>query len=85
MEGSKGCQELGSSLTVCVVCSRVGRLRPKGSRSELGGPVVGSVDVDLVSLGFQKSILPFGGGSASPFIDEGDGLTSERGRVYVCY
>ena len=24
------------------------------------------------------------GESASPFIDEGDGLTSERERVYVC-
>ena len=50
MEGSKGCQELGSSLTVCDVCclSRVG---------------------------------PFVGGSASPFIDEGDGFTSERARV----
>ena len=24
------------------------------------------------------------GESASPFIDEGNGLTSERGRVYVC-
>ena len=24
------------------------------------------------------------GESASPFIDEGDGLISERGRVYVC-
>ena len=23
--------------------------------------------------------------SASPFIDEGDGLTSEREREYVCY
>ena len=35
-----------------------GRLRPEGSRSELGGPVVGSVDVDLVSLGLKKSISP---------------------------
>ena len=25
------------------------------------------------------------GESASPFIDKWDGLTSERGRVYVCY
>ena len=50
MEGSKGCQEPDSSLTVCDVCcsSRVG---------------------------------PFVEGSTSPFIDEGDGFTSERGRV----
>ena len=66
MEGSKGCQELGSSLTMCVVCSRVGRLRPKGSRSELGGPVVGSIDVDLVSLGFKKS-TPLQGRQRIPF------------------
>ena len=50
MEGSKGCQEPDSSLTVCGVCcpSKVG---------------------------------PFVGGSTSPFIDEGDDLTSERERV----
>jgi hypothetical protein len=48
MEGSKGCQEPGSSLTMSVVLSKVG---------------------------------PFVGGSTSPFIDEGDGLTSERERV----
>ena len=35
---------------------RFGWLRPEGSRSELGGPVVGSVDVDLVSLSLKKSI-----------------------------
>ena len=40
------------------VYKRFSRLRPEGSRSELGGPVVGSVDVDLVSLGFKKSISP---------------------------
>ena len=50
MEGSKGCQELGSSLTVCDVCC------------------VSKVD-------------PLVGGSTSPFIDEGDGFTSERERV----
>ena len=38
------------------VYKRFGRLRPKGSRSELGGPVVGSVDVYLVSLSLKKSI-----------------------------
>ena len=50
MEGSKGCQEPDSSLTVCDVCcsSRVG---------------------------------PFVEGSTSPFIDEGDGFTSERARM----
>ena len=47
MEGSKGCQEPDSSLTVC--------------------------DVFL-------SCPPIGG-STSPFIDEGDGFTSERERV----
>ena len=36
---------------------------------------------ELIDLN-QLSLL---GESASPFIDEGDGLTSERGRVYVCY
>ena len=41
-----------------VVYKRLGRLRPEGSWSELGGPVVGSVDVDLVSLGLKKSISP---------------------------
>ena len=40
------------------VHKRFSRLRPEGSRSELGGPVVGSVDVDLVSLGLKKSISP---------------------------
>ena len=38
------------------VYKRFGGLRPEGSRSELGGPVVESVDVDLVSLGLKKSI-----------------------------
>ena len=37
------------------VYKRFGRLRPEGSRSELGGPVVGSVDVGLVGLGLKKS------------------------------
>ena len=40
------------------VYKRFGRLRPEGSRSELGGPAVGSVDVDLVSLSLKKSISP---------------------------
>ena len=38
------------------VYKRFGRLRPKGSRSELDDPVVGGVDVDLASLGLKKSI-----------------------------
>ena len=38
------------------VYKRFGRLRPEGSRSELGGPAVGSVDVNLVSLSLKKSI-----------------------------
>ena len=37
---------------------RFGWLRPEGSRSELGGPAVGSVDVYLVSLSLKKSISP---------------------------
>ena len=45
------------------VYKRFDRLRPEGSRSELGGPVVGSVDVDLVSLGLKKSISPLGEGA----------------------
>ena len=50
---------------------RFGWLRPEGSRSELGGPTVGSVDVDLVNPNLKKSIS-FVRGSASPFIDEWD-------------
>ena len=50
VEGSKGCQGLGSSLTVCDVCC-------------------------VVKMSFSI------GGSTSPFIDEGDGFTSERARV----
>jgi len=40
------------------VYKRFGWLRPEGSRSELGGPAVGSVDVYLVSLSLKKSISP---------------------------
>ena len=40
------------------VYKRFGRLRPEGLRSELGGLAIGSVDVDLVSLSFKKSISP---------------------------
>ena len=42
---------------------RIDWLRPEGLRSKLGGPVVGSVDVDLVSLGLKKSISPSGEGA----------------------
>ena len=49
MEGSKGREELVSSLTVCDVCS--------------------------------SRVRPFVKGSTSPFIDEGDGFTSERARM----
>ena len=38
------------------VYKRFGQLRPEGSRSELGVPMVGGVDVDLASLGLKKSI-----------------------------
>ena len=36
--------------------------------------------IDLVNLNSRKS-TSFVGGSASPFIDEGDGFTCERERV----
>ena len=45
---------------------RFGWLRPEGSRSELGGPAVGSVDVYLVSLSLKKSIS-FGWRERIPF------------------
>ena len=64
------------------VYKRFGRLRPEGSRSELGGPAVGSVDVGLVSLSLKKLISPLGG-SASPLIDEEDGFTGKRRRVQI--
>ena len=35
------------------------------------------------SIGLSELISPLLRESASPFIDEGDGLTSERERVYV--
>ena len=37
--------------------------------------------VDLVGLNLKKLTSPSFGGSTSPFIDEGDGFTSERERV----
>ena len=45
----------------------------------------GFVTIDLVSLNLKKwtsgKSIPLVGGSVSPFIDEGDGFTGERGRV----
>ena len=45
----------------------------------------GFVTIDLVSLNLKKwtsgKSISLVGGSASPFIDEGDGFTGERGRV----
>ena len=41
---------------------------------------IGLVNLNLGKLTSRKSIL-FVGGSASPFIDEGDGFIGERGRV----
>ena len=38
--------------------------------------------IDLVSLNLKKS-ASFVGGSASPFIDKGDGFTGERERVWM--
>ena len=40
------------------VYKRFGWLRLEGLRSKLGGPAVGSVDVDLVGLSLKKSIPP---------------------------
>ena len=48
-------------------------------RFEPGGSVV------VCSFDVSELISSLLGESASPFIDEGDGLTSERERVYVCY
>ena len=43
--------------------------------------------IDLVNLNLGKStsgkLILLVGGSASPFIDEGDGFTGERGRVWM--
>ena len=41
---------------------------------------IGLVNLNLGKSTFGKSILLVGG-SAFPFIDEGDGFTGERGRV----
>ena len=37
--------------------------------------------IDLVNLNLKKNRPPPFGGSASPFIDKGDGFTGERERV----
>ena len=60
------------------VFERSGRLRPEGLRSELGGPAVVSYRSSESELEVVRPLL---GGSASPFIDEGDGFTGERKRV----
>ena len=43
--------------------------------------------IDLVSPSLKKwtsgKSIPFVGGSASPFIDKGDGFTGERERVWM--
>ena len=63
------------------VFKRSGWLQPEGLRSELGGPAVVSYRSSESEL--EEVDLPPGGGSASPFIDEGDGFTGERGRVHI--
>ena len=75
-EGAKGPVGLWSErprvteAPTCAECVSVcSRFQPSGS-------VVVCVN-ELIDLHFLRE-------SASPFIDEGDGLTSERGRVYVC-
>ena len=68
---SEGPRVMGALL--CAKCLSVClRFKPSGS------PIVCVVQVVV-----DRSIYLFGE-SASPFIDEGDGLTRERGRVYVC-
>ena len=37
--------------------------------------------IDLVNINFKKNHPPLFRGSASPFIDKGDGFTGERERV----
>ena len=37
--------------------------------------------MNLKELSLNESVCPLVGGSASPFIDEGDGFTGERERV----
>ena len=68
---SKGPRVMGAPL--CAICLSVcSRFEPSGS------PIV-----CVVRVVADRSISLLGE-SASPVIDEGDGLTSERERVYVC-
>jgi len=60
------------------VFKRSGQLRPEGLRSEFGGPAVVSYRSSESEL---EEVRPPVGGSASPFIDEGDGSIGERERV----
>ena len=39
--------------------------------------------MNLKKLSLNESVRPPVRGSASPFIDEGDGITGERGRVRI--
>ena len=64
------------------VYKRFGWLRPKGLRSELGGPMVVRGWCRSSESEFLRSRSPLVGGSASPFIDEGDGSLQVRGREY---
>ena len=75
------------------MCERLGRVRPEGLRST-GTPLRArcssvylrvflsyrSSEPELEEVDLWK-IDPFAEGSASLFIDEGDGFTGERGRV----
>ena len=57
---------------LCAMCSSV------CSRFEPGGLLLCTSELDRSESTYLLEE------SASPFIDEGDGLTSERGRVYIC-
>ena len=61
---------------------RFGRLRSEGSRSEMGGTAVVRGWCRSSESELEEVDLPFGG-SAFPFIDEGDGFIGERGRVQI--
>ena len=64
------------------VYKRFGWLRPEGLRSELDGAAVVRGWCRSSESELEEDDLSFGGGSTSPFIDEGDGSLQVRGREY---
>ena len=65
------------------VYKRFRRLRLEGLRSELGGAAVVRGWCRSSESELEEVDIPLGGGSTSPFIDEGDGFTGERERVQI--